>query len=57
LASHLGNIPVGDQDRALVEELFNTLMGFAGDYITASPLNSQLDEIKFQIEESKFQFF
>lgn len=53
LASPLGNIPVCDQERALMEELLYVLMGFDGDCITASPLHSEVDERKCQIDESK----
>jgi len=55
LASPLGNIPVDDQERALMNELLYVLMGFDGDYIMASPLLSEVDERKFQIDESNFQ--
>ena len=51
-ASPLGNIPVGGQEQALLEELLYVLMGFDGDYITASPIHSEVDERKFQVDES-----
>ena len=53
-SSPLGNIPVGDQERALVEDLLYVLMGFDSDYIIANPLHSDVDERKFQVDESKF---
>lgn len=51
--SSLGNIPVGDQEKILLEELLYALSGFDGDYIHALPLNSNVDERKFEIDESK----
>lgn len=48
----LGNVPVGDQERILLEELLYVLSGFDGDYIRALPLSSNIDERKFEIDES-----
>lgn len=48
----LGNVPVGDQERILLEELLYVLSGFDGDYIRALPLQSKIDERKFEIDES-----
>lgn len=50
--SPLGNVPVADQERILVEELLYVLSGFDGDYIRALPLHSKVDERKFEIDES-----
>lgn len=48
----LGNVPVGDQERILLEELLYVLSGFDGDYIRALNLISDIDERKFEIDES-----
>ena len=53
----LGNIPVGDQERILLEELLYVLSGFDGDYIRALPLSSNVDERKFEIDDSNFFIF
>ena len=37
---------------SIMEELLYVFMGFDGDYITASPLHSEVDESKCQIDES-----
>jgi hypothetical protein len=48
----LGNVPVGDQERILLEELLYVLSGFDGDYIRALPLIANVDERKFEIDDS-----
>lgn len=54
----LGNIPVGVQERVLLEEVLYVLSGFDGDCIRALPLDSNVDERKFEIDESKdFKLF
>ena len=55
-ASPLGNVPAGNQEQVLLEELLYALQGFDGDYIVATPLQSQVDERKFEIDESELLF-
>ena len=50
----LGNLPIGDQERVLVEELLYILSGFDGDYIRTVPLHSEVDERRFEIDESNY---
>ncbi len=48
----LGNLPVADQERVLVEELLYVLQGFDGDYIRTRPLASETDERNFDVDDS-----
>ena len=50
--SPLGNVPIVDQEKILLEELLYTLSGFDGDYIHSLPLNSNVDEREFEIDDS-----
>ena len=54
----LGNMPTADQERFLVEELLYVLSGFDGDYIRALPVHSEVEERKFDVDDSNSnQFF
>lgn len=55
--SPLGNIPPNNQERVLLEELLYALSGFDSDYLVAAPLYSEVDERKFDIDESNESLF